>query len=180
MMHSNEIFVYRKTVINPPNPNNWLLLLRNICCLVCQPWSWETLHSECLQIFAASCQEPLPLAAHSESLFMCISHLFSEPTQWSLDFLELVDSACRSDSKPPISPTTVAGAVTYLASASIIMPIRRLTLLKSLLFLHCIFPVRKSFFFCQRWVCIRWSWHSAMTKCFQVSMATISRHDVTT
>ena len=29
--------------------------------------------SECLQIFAASCQEPLPLAAHPESLVMCIS-----------------------------------------------------------------------------------------------------------
>ena len=130
------------------------------------------LHSECLQIFAASCQEPLPLAAHSESLLMCISHLFSEPTQWSLDFLDPADSACRSDSKPPISPITVAGAVTYLATASIIMRIRRLTLLKSLLFLHCIFPVRKSFFFCKRWVCIRWSWHSALTKCFQVSMAT--------
>ena len=102
---------------------------------------------------------------------MCISHLFSEPNQWSLDFLELVDSACRSDCKPPISPITVAGGVTYLATASIIMPVRRLTLLKSLLFLQCIFPVRKSFF-CKRWVCIRWSWHSALTKCFQVSMAT--------
>ena len=47
--------------------------------LFCQPWSWKTLHSECLQIFAA-CQEPLPLAAHSESLVMSISHLFSEVT----------------------------------------------------------------------------------------------------
>ena len=119
-----------------------------------------------MQIFAASCQEPLPLAAHSEPLVMCISHLFLEATQWSLDFLEPVDSAadvnwsspqtlfkcsslllmakpagakyrmldrieskifqfllfsnaCRSDSKSPISPITVAGAVTYLATASI-------------------------------------------------------------
>ena len=30
-------------------------------------------YSECFQIFAASCQEPLPLEAHSESLVMCIS-----------------------------------------------------------------------------------------------------------
>jgi len=46
-----------------------------------------------LWIFAASCQGPLPLAAHSESLVMCVSHLFSEATQWSLDFLEPLDSA---------------------------------------------------------------------------------------
>ena len=31
----------------------------------------------------------------------------------------LFSNACRSDSKSPISPTTVAGAVTYLATASI-------------------------------------------------------------
>ena len=30
-------------------------------------------YSECFQIFAASCQEPLPLEAHSESQVMCIS-----------------------------------------------------------------------------------------------------------
>ena len=46
-----------------------------------QPRSWKTSHSECLQLFAASCQEPLPLAM---CLAMCNSHLFSEATQWSL------------------------------------------------------------------------------------------------
>ena len=65
------------------------------------PWSWKTPHSECLQIFAASCQEPLPLAAHSESLVMCIFHLFSEATQWSLDFLEPVNSAADENWSSP-------------------------------------------------------------------------------
>ena len=46
-------------------------LLENL--LFRQPWSWKTSHCECLQIFAASCQESLPLEAHSESLVMCIS-----------------------------------------------------------------------------------------------------------
>ena len=58
----------------------------------------------------------------------------------------LFSNACRSDSKSPTSPITVAGAVTYLATASICMRIRRLVLLKSFLFLHRIFPVRKSIF----------------------------------
>ena len=38
-----------------------------------QPWSWKTSHSEGLKIFATSCQEPSPLAAHSESLVGCFS-----------------------------------------------------------------------------------------------------------
>ena len=50
-------------------------------------------HSECLKIFASSWQEPLSLAAHSESLVMCISHLSSEATQGSMNLLEPVDSA---------------------------------------------------------------------------------------
>ena len=41
----------------------------------------KKLRSECLQTFAASCQEPFPLEAHSESLVMCISQDLSEATQ---------------------------------------------------------------------------------------------------
>ena len=59
------------------------------------PWSWKTSHSECLQIFATSCQEPLPPAAHPKSLVMCISHLSSEATQWSLDFLEQIQQPMK-------------------------------------------------------------------------------------
>ena len=47
------------------------------------------------------------------------------------------------------------------------MRIRRFVLLKSFLFLHGVFPVRKSIFR-KSWLCIRWS--SAL-KCFQASMA---------
>ena len=41
------------------------------------------------------------LAAHSESLVMCIFHLFSEATQWSLDFLEPVNSAVDENWSSP-------------------------------------------------------------------------------
>ena len=69
-------------------------------------------------------------------------------------------NACRSDSKSPISPITVAGVVTYLATG-----IRRFVLLKSsfssialllksFLFLHCILPVRISILR-KSWFCIR-------------------------
>ena len=65
-----------------------------------------------------------------------------------------------------ITRITVADAVTYLAAA----PTGRFVLLKSFLFLHCIFPVRKSIF-PKHWVCIRWSKHCTL-KSFQASMAT--------
>ena len=50
---------------------------------------------------AIQCQKPLPLAAHYESLVMCISHLFSEATQCSLDFLEPIDSATDENWSSP-------------------------------------------------------------------------------
>ena len=51
------------------------------------------------------------------------------------------------------------GFVTEISCNCLHMRIRRFVLLKSFLFLHCIFPVRKSIFR-KSWVCIRWSWHS--------------------
>ena len=58
-----------------------------------------------------------------QTLFQCSSPLLmAKPVALSIGrwtAFMLLSNACRSDSKSPISPITVAGAVTYLATASI-------------------------------------------------------------
>ena len=54
--------------------------------------------------------------------------------------------ACRSYSKSPISPSTIAGARRDTSYNCLHVRIRRFLLLKSLLFLHFILPIRKRIF----------------------------------